>query len=208
MKIVLVRHGPTEWNASKRIQGRIDNPLSELGVEQVKRRQLPLELRQMAWYTSPLRRARETAELMGINNPVVAPALVEMHWGDWEGEILKPLRKRLGDEMRHNEARGLDFRPPGGESPRQVQRRIATWLKRLALKREDCAAVSHKGIIRCFYSLASGWDMRGDSPIGFDWRQAHEFHLNDSGKLIDSYRSFKISQGIFTAPPSGSTHGA
>lgn len=193
MKIVLIRHGPTEWNASKRILGRIDNPLSELGVEQVKRRQLPLELRRMAWYTSPLRRARQTAALMGINNPVVEPALIEMHWGDWEGEILKPLRKHLGDEMRHNEARGLDFRPPGGESPGQVQQRIENWLKQLALKREDSAAVSHKGIIRCVYALASGWDMRGESPLKFDWDGGHVFHFNDSGKLVDRYECISFS---------------
>ena len=207
MRLVLLRHGPTEWNAEKRIQGQIDNPLSELGVKQVKRVRLSDELRQLAWYTSPLKRARETAALLGIS-PKVEPALTEMHWGDWEGEILKPLRKRLGDEMRDNEARGLQFCPPGGESPAQVQHRLKVWLKQLAVKNEDCGAIVHKGIIRCMYALASGWDMRGDSPIGFDWRQAHEFHLNDSGKLIDSYRSFKISQGIFTPPPSGSTHGA
>ena len=193
MKIVLVRHGPTEWNAIKRIQGRIDNPLSELGIEQVKRRQLPLQLLQMSWYTSPLRRARETAELMGIDNPVVEPALIEMHWGDWEGEILKPLRKRLGDEMRHNEARGRDFRPPGGESPGQVQQRIQTWLKQLALKGENCAAISHKGVIRCVYSLASGWDMRGESPVKFDWDGGHVFHISDSGKLLDRYESISFS---------------
>ena len=193
MKIILVRHGPTEWNATKHIQGRIDNPLSELGVEQVKRRQLPVELRALAWYTSPLLRARETAALMGVDNPVVESALIEMHWGDWEGEILKPLRKRLGDEMRHNEARGLDFRPPRGDSPAQVQQRIETWLKQLALKRVDCAAVTHKGIIRCFYSLASGWDMRGESPLKFDWDGGHVFHFNDSGKLLDKYESISFA---------------
>jgi broad specificity phosphatase PhoE len=193
MKIVLVRHGPTDWNATKRIQGRIDNPLSAPGVERVKKRQLPVVLRQMTWYTSPLRRARETAELMGIINPVVEPALIEMDWGEWEGEILKPLRKHLGDEMRQNEARGLDFRPPGGESPGQVQRRIEIWLKYLVSKNQDCGAISHKGIIRCVYALASGWDMRGESPVKFDWDGGHVFHLDDSGELTDSYESISFS---------------
>lgn len=193
IKLILLRHGLTEWNAEKRIQGQIDNPLSEQGVEQVKMWQLPVELRRMVWYTSPMRRARETAELLGINNPVVEPALLEMHWGDWEGKILKPLRKRLGDAMRDNEARGLDFCPPNGESPGQVQERIKIWLKQLAAKNEDCGAIAHKGIIRCIYSLASGWDMRGESPVKFDWSQGHVFHLNDLGELVDSYQSINIS---------------
>ena len=111
IKLILLRHGLTEWNAEKRIQGQIDNPLSEQGVEQVKMWQLPVELRRMVWYTSPMRRARETAELLGINNPVVEPALLEMHWGDWEGEILKPLRKRLGDAMR-DKRRSRSVSPP------------------------------------------------------------------------------------------------
>src|SRR3546814_19841125 len=60
-----------------------------------------------------------------------------------------------------NEARGLDFRPPGGESPRDVQDRLRPLLAELADAGEDVVAVSHKGVLRALYALASGWDMRG-----------------------------------------------
>jgi broad specificity phosphatase PhoE len=192
MKLILVRHGPTEWNANKRIQGRIDKSLSESGIAQVKNRQIPAEILRLAWYTSPLKRARQTAALMGIENPVVEPALIEMHWGDWEGEILKPLRKRLGDPMRENEARGIDFKPPNGESPAQVQLRLATWLRMLARSNRDSAAVSHKGIIRCIYAMACGWDMRGESPLEFDWDGGHLFHLDSTGELENRYHSISF----------------
>ncbi len=187
MKLLLIRHGLTEWNVEKRIQGRTDIPLSESGIEQVSSRRLSAELRKLTWYTSPLQRALQTAELMGIENPIIEPALTEMHWGDWEGEVLKPLRKKLGDVMRDNEARGLDFCPPNGESLRQVQERIQTWLAKIAIKGEDCGAVVHQGIIRCVYSLASGWDMRGETPVSFDWEQGHLFEYSDSGTLFDGY---------------------
>ena len=61
--------------------------------------------------------------LLGLD-PRPEPRLVEMAWGEWEGRRLADLRAELGDAMIENEARGLDFRPPGGESPRDVQERL------------------------------------------------------------------------------------
>ena len=134
----------------------------------------------------------ETAELLNLNALKIEAALIEMSWGDWEGEILKPLRKRLGDEMRINESRGLDFCPPGGESPRQVQARLQTWLRKIASSEQDTAAVVHKGIIRCIYALAFDWDMRGESPVDFAWDALHQFELSADGKLLDSYQSIPL----------------
>lgn len=192
MKIYLIRHGITDWNAEKRIQGRIDRPLSSEGVARLKQHRVPCELMDMRWYCSPLQRARQSAELLAINNPVIDQALIEMNWGDWEGLILKPLRKKLGDAMRDNEARGLDFCPPNGESPRQVQQRLRPWLAKIAEQGEDCGAMVHKGIIRCVYSMATGWDMLGESPIEFDWNQAHVFSLSDRAELENQYFSFDL----------------
>jgi probable phosphoglycerate mutase len=192
MKLHLIRHGPTDWNAEKRIQGRIDRPLSDLGIETVRACRLPAELRQLRWYCSPLQRARQTAELLNIENPVIENAITEMHWGDWEGRILKPLRKQLGDAMRENEARGLDFCPPRGESPRQVQQRLQPWLKSIGQQRKDCGAIVHKGIIRCIYAMAFDWNMQGESPLKFDWLAAHEFEVDQSGHVQAHYLSRNI----------------
>ena len=79
--------------------------------------------------TSPLRRCVETAALLGAPDAAREPRIIEMDWGDWQGESFAALRERLGEEMRENEARGLDFRPPGGESPRLVLARLKPWLK-------------------------------------------------------------------------------
>lgn len=196
MRLVLLRHGPTDWNAQKRIQGRIDQPLSECAVEQFRGRQLSANLRQLNWYSSPLRRARQTAELLGIVDPIIEPALIEMNWGDWEGQILKPLRKQLGDVMRENESRGLDFCPPNGESPRQVQQRLAGWLKQISYQQQDSGAVVHKGIIRCAYSLATGWNMRGESPVQFNWDQGHEFKISSNGEIEPDYSEVNVTGSI------------
>ena len=192
MKLALLRHAVTDWNLEKRVQGRIDQPLSASGRRQFEDLLLPPEFTACRWYCSPLRRATQTAELLGLTAIEIEDALIEMSWGDWEGEILKPLRKRLGDEMRDNECRGIDFCPPGGESPRQVQARLQTWLRQIGALRQDTAAVVHKGIIRCIYALACDWDMCGESPVDFAWDSIHQFELRADGKLLDSYQSIPL----------------
>ena len=190
-RLALIRHGITDWNLEKRIQGRIDQPLNDAGRRQMQDLQLPSDYRDDVCYCSPLKRALETADLLGLDYHIES-ALTEMHWGDWEGEVLKPLRKKLGDEMRDNERRGLDFCPPGGESPRQVQTRLQPWLCALSSSGENAVAVVHKGIIRCVYALACNWDMRGESPVDFSWDSIHQFELDANGKLINRYRSVAL----------------
>lgn len=192
MRLALIRHGTTAWNLEKRIQGRVDEPLCAAGRARLERLALPPTHRARRWYTSPLRRATETAVLLGLVETEIVPELVEMHWGEWEGEILKPLRRRLGAAMRDNEARGVDFRPPGGESPRQVQARLLRWLGRQAGIGEDIGAIVHRGIIRCAYALASGWDMCGESPVDLERDAIHEFEVDSGGKLLDRYRAIPL----------------
>ena len=192
MKLALLRHAVTDWNLEKRVQGRIDQPLSATGRRQFEDLALPPEFAAYRWYCSPLRRATQTAELLGLTALEIEDALIEMSWGDWEGEILKPLRKQLGDEMRDNERRGIDFCPPGGESPRQVQVRLQTWLRQIGASQQDTAAVVHKGIIRCIYALACDWDMCGESPVDFAWDAIHQFELSADGRLLDSYQSIPL----------------
>ena len=164
MKLALIRHGPTAWNAEKRIQGRTDVPLSEPGRAAVRGWQLPAEFAAYRVVASPLRRARETAALLGLSPETLEPALAERSWGAWEGERLPELRERYGSDMKRWEGRGLDFRPPDGESPRDLQDRLAPLLARLAADGRDTLAVTHRGVIRSVYALATGWDMTDTAP--------------------------------------------
>jgi len=191
-QLALIRHGVTDWNLEKRIQGRIDQPLSALGRSQLQGLSLPPGYRDLRWYCSPLRRARETADLLDLGDYQVESALIEMHWGEWEGQVLKPLRRQLGEAMRANERRGLDFCPPGGESPRQVQARLQPWLAQLVALDQAVGAVVHKGIIRCIYALACDWDMRGEAPVDFAWNAIHRFQLDVDGRLLPGYESVPL----------------
>ena len=81
-----------------------------------------------------------------------------MDWGAWAGERLHALRARDGGAMAATEARGLDFRPEGGESPREVQARLAPLFGDLAGAGRDALAVTHRGVVRAALGLATGWD--------------------------------------------------
>lgn len=181
--LVMIRHGPTGWNSERRLQGRTDIPLSAEGREMVLQWQVPPEMRAYEWVGSPLKRARETAELLAGAPVRVEPLITEMDYGAWEGKRLDDLRAELGDAMAQNEARGLDFRPEGGETPRDVQTRLKPWLDIVARRRRPVVAVSHHGVLRALYSLATGWDMTGPPPEKFRWGAMQCFTVSPAGHV-------------------------
>ena len=176
-RLLVLRHGATDWNALGLIQGRTDRPLSEAGRAAIRAMRLPSDWQDAACLSSPLMRATETARLLGLD-PQSEPALIEMSWGTWEGKSLTALRAELGDEMTENENRGLDFRPPGGESPREVQARLRPLLAGL---RAPTIAVTHKGVLRALYAAATGWTMQDDPPDKLNMSCAHTFEILAGG---------------------------
>jgi broad specificity phosphatase PhoE len=163
VRIVLIRHGHTAWNQEGRMQGRADIPLSPAGREEVLRWRLPDAWAGARWLSSPLARATETAALLTNRPADIEPRLIEMDWGAWEGRTLADLRAEMSDAMAANEALGLDFRPPGGESPREVRARLESLFADLTDELVLC--VTHKGVIRAAVSLATGWDMLAKPPL-------------------------------------------
>lgn len=165
IRLCLLRHGPTTWNAAGRLQGRADPPLSEPGRAEVGRWRLPAWAVTARAWTSPLARAVETARLLGRADATVAPELIEMDWGAFEGRRLQDLRRADPAGLAALEARGLDLEPPGGESPRRVAERLAGFLGCLAGLGGDHLLVTHKGVLRAALTLATGWDMRARPPL-------------------------------------------
>jgi probable phosphoglycerate mutase len=180
-RLVVIRHGPTSWNAEGRIQGRTDVGLSAKGVVEVGRWRLPEAFRGYRWFASPLLRAVQTARRLGALEIVFEPALGEMRWGTWEGRRLDEIRGQDPSGTADIEARGLDFSAPGGESPRQVQARLAPFLATRAAEGTPAILVTHKGVIRALYALATLWPMLGKPPDRLDWSAAHLFQLAPNG---------------------------
>lgn len=182
MRLIVLRHGRTAWNLEGRMQGRADIGLDPVGRREVSDWHCPQRWHDLPCWISPLRRARETAELLGREVVRVAPELIEMDWGSFEGHRLADLRAEFGPNLAANEARGLDFRPSGGESPREVIDRVRPWLQSIAADGEGALAITHKGVRRALLALASGWDMRGPPPLKVGNDAALELDVDDRGQ--------------------------
>jgi broad specificity phosphatase PhoE len=128
VRLLLARHAQTEWNASRRFQGSSDVSLSDLGRRQAESLGRAVAGRRLvAAYSSPLRRAVETAELAlrGRLVPLtVLPELAELGLGEWEGCTIDEIRARDGDPYRRWIEAPLDCPPPGAETLPDVCARV------------------------------------------------------------------------------------
>lgn len=180
----LLRHAPTVWNEAGRLQGLTDTALSVAGEAAARRWRLPAPADGWRRLSSPLGRARRTAELIRPASSVTVDSrLREMSFGDWEGGTLADLRISCGEAFAEAESKGLDFLPPGGESPRMAMVRLGGWAAEIARSREPVAAVAHKAVIRAMLALATGWTMTGKPPTRLDWRSVHFFVARADGTV-------------------------
>jgi probable phosphoglycerate mutase len=162
IRLAMMRHGHTAWNRAHQIQGRTDIPLDDQARSDLAQYVLPGDWKTAALASSPLARAKETAEIVAGRQPELVPALTEMDWGIWEGRKGVDLKAEPESGFRDIEDWGWDYRPPEGESLREVWSRIAPWL--FALER-DTLAVCHIGIMRMILAKAHAWDFAGPAPF-------------------------------------------
>lgn len=182
VRFAVLRHAPTAWNASRRLQGMTDIPLSADGEAMVRRWRLPAPACDWKRISSPLQRARHTAELLGPPAPVAVEArLREMSFGVWEGRTIAELRETVGASFLDAERRGLDFQPPDGESPRATMTRLSQWTSEVAAAGEPVVAITHKAAMRALLALATGWDMTDRPPVELDWQKLHYFVAHHGG---------------------------
>ena len=161
MRLLLVRHGETDWNAAGRIQGCTDTPLNTRGRAQALalagrlRGERPQRL-----YTSPLRRARETAAIVGAElalEPETVEALREISFGEWEGCSWEEIQRRWPREFAWCEGDRLNRAPPGGESYGQLMERALPAVE--AIRRAPggtAVAVCHSAVIRAVLCAREG----------------------------------------------------
>jgi broad specificity phosphatase PhoE len=179
--LVALRHAPTAWNAERRLQGRTDVPLSAEGEAAARSWRLDPAWHEYRVVSSPLKRAATTARLLFPGRAIATDArLIEMSFGGWEGKSLTELRGAPGSDAESRERMGLDFRAPDGESPREVQARIAPLLAEIA---DPTIIVTHKAVLRALLSIATGWEMLGKPPVKLLPSTAHVFQLGAGGKL-------------------------
>ena len=138
-KIVLVRHGQSQWNLENRFTGWVDVPITELGEKEAHRAGAELKadgLKVDVAYTSALKRAQQTLAILlqelGQTPPIVKDqALNERHYGDLQGLDKAETAKKYGDAQVHIWRRSFDVAPPGkeGESLKDTAARTLPYFK-------------------------------------------------------------------------------
>ena len=159
-RLLLVRHGETEWNAVGRLQGHSDIPLNDNGRAQAKAVALRLASHGISRvWTSDLCRARETGSIiathLGLGEPAVEADLRERRFGIFEGLTRDEIAARYPREWRAWQEKTTT--PEGGEPRESSIGRLAAALERLHAQTVDTTLViSHGGIMRLWMSELAG----------------------------------------------------
>ena len=167
MKLLLTRHGETEWNRTDRVLGRTDEPLNETGLrqaEELRERLRGVELR--AVYASPLERAARIGRMAAEDHGLICRTdarLIEMDYGSLEG-------CRRDDPRYLSEKGKLLSRYPGGESYFQAAARVYPFLEELKRTHRDgtVLVVTHNGICRMIASWF--YDMTVEEFLSFSMK--------------------------------------
>ena len=183
-KLLIARHGETDWNSQGRIQGHSDIKLSEQGVQQARLLgERLLSFAVDAAYCSDLLRASETAEisLEGRDAPLHrTPLLREYHKGAFEGLTNQQIQERYPTQYPTYLTKDLDFAPEGGESTRGVSVRASGIITEIKNRHIDdtVLVVGHGGSLRAaMVSLLA-------LPLEANWRF---FFANCALTIVETY---------------------
>ena len=160
-RVLAIRHGETDWNVERRIQGQLDVPLNATGRWQVDRLALAVADEGLAAvYASDLLRAFETAQAVarGSGQAIVTDVgLRERGFGAFEGLSYAEISQRWPEQSERWRRRDPEFGAPGGETLNQFYARSVSTAARLAALHpgQTIALVSHGGVMDCLYRAAS-----------------------------------------------------
>jgi len=175
-RLILVRHGQTDWNVHERFRGRFDVPLNQTGIRQAEltARRIKAAWKPLAIYSSPLLRATRTAQSIAeaLSLDVVAlPELIDMSFGQWEGLSPDQVRDRWPDLLAEWYTSPHTVLIPGGESLHHVRRRCEQTLATLSGAHPDqtVVAVAHTDFNRTMLLAVLGlgndrlWHVKQDN---------------------------------------------
>lgn len=191
MKIWIARHGQTELNRNKLMQGRTDAPLNEKGIAQAREsRQNIGDVKFDAVYASPLQRAKLTGAIIGnvdVSEIIVDPRLIETDFGKYE----KRKYYLLGPAMTAYWTMPKVFPAPGTvETIESMKARASSFLKELETKEYDNVLIAcHGGIMRALCGYLE------EAPDGLYWKRARNCEIRVY-EYKDGHHTFLTSYSL------------
>lgn len=168
MRVYFLRHGETDWNVVRKLQGSIDTPLNNIGVEQAIRWRPYFERLQLAGvYSSALDRALHTAILATGRPGCIVREFNERGFGEWQGRTWAELENTVTElDVRWNDNA---FSPPGGESRLQLFNRVKKGLDPIIADhrpQDEILIVAHGASGHAILATLLGYPMeaRGNLP--------------------------------------------
>lgn len=199
--MALLRHGKTEWNEESRIQGRLNSPLSQSGRKQVHAWGLFLQKHTIHQIiASDLGRVKETVRILRTycnHTPVIwNPSLREQSWGKWEGKTFHELKSKHLEEFTKQIRAGWDFRPPYGESRKEVLQRSLPVIHKILLDfaGKHILIVSHEGIVNSLIYHLAGRAFLPEEPKLLENRQIHLLIGKDETLTLGPVNIFSTSK--------------
>jgi broad specificity phosphatase PhoE len=193
MRLLLIRHGQTEWNAAHRAQGHADIPLDEVGQQQAQAVADHLANREIheVW-SSDLLRAMQTAEPVARSAGATlrtVELLRERSFGEWEGLHFREIGANIDAASVAQGVHKADVRPPGGESIRDVWNRLSTLPELIAKTQKPVAIVSHGGTLSLVLAKLIGGSLVTARAFSFHNASVTELHRLPEG----SWRLHRLS---------------
>ncbi len=173
-EIILVRHGETEWNVQEVFRGRIDVELNQTGIRQAELLAEYLsDVRIEAIYSSPLKRALNTAEIIASHHKLkveIAPGLIDFDYGKWQGLPHKEVKHRYKQLYAQWVKNPHLVKMPEGESLTDVRERALNVANKVVAKHKGTAVlVSHRVVNKVLICALLGldnshfWNIRQDT---------------------------------------------
>lgn len=165
MRLLLVRHAQSEWNAARRLQGQADIGLSELGMAQAEALRATIDaVAPCRSVASDLKRVRETAERINATFVRYTTGLREINAGDWTGRVIDDIHAEDGDAFQN--WRAGTYAPPGSESwPAFVDRVAGVIEEERRVPCDNLLIVCHGGVIRALLQRYVGLDPTHIMPV-------------------------------------------
>jgi len=187
-KLILVRHGLTDYLVKGLYQGHSDPPLNKEGRSQIKSLAEGFADKEpQIIFSSPLKRARKSADILNKDldlEIIVDDRIKEISFGEWEGETYDEIVKKYPEAFEWWKKDLANFRPEGGESLAELQKRVREFFMEIKERPEDVIAViAHGGVIRAFMVELMG------VPFDSFWK----FELSPASMtVIDAEKDLKV----------------
>jgi alpha-ribazole phosphatase len=201
----LIRHGETQWNVDQRVQGHLDVPLSDRGIEQARRLAAWLaEDRLDAVYSSDLQRARVTADVLAEGRLPVweDPRFREAHFGLFEGLTGPECHAAFPEAYQAWRSASIQFRPPQGETVEVLRNRCMEALAEHLPKHpgQVVAVVCHGGPVRAMVCGLLDLPLEAYGRIRVENTSVARFNFTERGPMLTGFNDVSHLRASTAAP--------